>query len=324
MTSSFHQFSDTLVSFIAWWQKGMAHALPHYFVNLGYRTYSTFVENGDTQVLEKSILGLNKISSKKSNHTTDKATICLRRSEYHQLTVTLPKSASGRLTSALALKLNEASPINPSKIFYGFKKIGRDNHHNIILSVSLARRTTINKIIGNYQGLGSAISVVANPNNDLNDLYNIYTHQNNNKTRYKNLTAIIAIIGACLIASTGISRISEEKKTVLSLYERKLITSIKKSKKQSIRLAEHTSAKHSSRSYASFSAALMETLTRLPQSFIITSIKFDNTDFEIHGFIPNNQQIMLQTQFESTHFTPSDRPGYAKTKVFITKKEQSS
>ncbi len=299
-----------------WLLAGMRIWAPRRLREYRFAPKETIVEfDGSTNIntlgtVEKSLLGEQRLVREKQTDGDQPAVVVLQDSLIFETTIDLPAAARATLTDAIAMRLDEISPIPPEDASFAIGALRRSSLGRLEVEIAITKKSSINEAVKALAGKRVAsVGAGAGPSGKMK--YSFKALDNPAKGVLQQWPmAIAALMSALVLVTAAFNHRTSARIDALEAYETDLFQEARRLRSDTDQRAALAVIVPSLSRLRDVQDAINETAASLPESGIIDAISYANDVLQISGLTPlgrapENETLALRR-------SPSKYPGYEK------------
>ncbi len=261
-------------------------------------------------VVEKSLLGEQRLVREDGSSNDLPTTVALQDSLIFETMIDLPTAARATLTDAIAMRLDEISPIPPEDASFAIGALRKSNPGRLEVEIAIIKKSSINAAVKVLAGKRVAsVGAAADPSGKMK--YSFKTFGKPAKGALQQWPmAVAALMAALVILTVAFNHRTNAKIAALEIYETDLIREARRLRSDADQRAALAAIAPPLVSVRDLQDAINEAVEELPEDGVIDEISYANDALQITGFTPigsasKNATLLLRR-------APSDYPGYEK------------
>ncbi len=299
-----------------WQLAGMRVWAPRRLREYRFRPKETIIEfEGPTKkntlgVVEKSLLGEQRLVREKQSDGDRPIAVMLQDSMIFETMIDLPAAARTTLTDAIAMRLDEMSPIPPEDASFAIGAQRKSNPGRLEVEVAITKKSSINAAVKTLAGKRVVkVGAATSPSGKIKYTFKTFGKPTNGTLQHWPI-AVTALMAAFIFLTVAFNHRTSVRLAALETYETDLIREARRLRSDADQRAVLAAIAPPLIGIRDMQGAINETAAGLPEGGIVDKIIYANDALQVSGFTPlehtpENETLVLRR-------SPSKYPGYEK------------
>jgi hypothetical protein len=301
---------------LEWLLAGMRIWAPRRLREYRFTPTETIVEfDGSTTInmlgtVEKSLLGEQRLVGERRSPDDLPTTVTLQDSLIFETMIDLPAAARNTLTDAIAMRLDEISPIPPEDASFAIGALRKSNPGRLDVEVAITKKSSINAAVKVLAGKRvTSVGAAADATGKVKYSFKSFGKLANGTLQQWPI-AVAVLMAAFVLMAAAFNHRTSVKIAALEVYENDLISEARRLRMDADKRATLAAIAPTLTSLRDVQGAINEITADMPDGGIFNEISFANDALQISGLAPIASTP--ETATLTLQRTPSNYSGYEK------------
>ncbi|NOX95413.1 MAG: hypothetical protein GXP04_10085 [Alphaproteobacteria bacterium] len=299
-----------------WQRAGMRIWAPRRLREYRFMPKETIIEfDGSTNIstlgtVEKSLLGEQRLVGERGSPNDLPTTVTLQDSLIFETMIDLPTAARATLADAVAMRLDEISPIPPEDASFAIGALRKSNPGRLDVEVAITKKSSVNEAIKALAGRQvNNVGAAADATGKVKYSFKTFSKLANGALQQWPIAAAV-LVSVFIVLAAAFNHRASVKIAALEVYENDLISEARRLRADADKRATLAAIAPTLTSLRDVQGAINEITADIPDGGIINQISFANDALQISGLTPIGSAPKNATP--PLRRTPSAYPSYEK------------
>lgn len=308
---------EAIVRALNWVREGLGIFLPERIRQSGWRPRNRLIYlSSDLGIEQTHAIDVSRFGELRHSASETLPSlpthIALHQDNYFTTHLSLPAEAAGSFTKAVALRLNEISPIPPEDAAFAIGKVKTDAEGRANANIAITTKRKLQEASEQYGGDNvSAIGAAPNTNGALEFFFSRKNSGPSSITKHRFINAAL-VAASVLFLVIAVDAHQQRRLKMLSDHETQALSALRSLRPITSLFNEVDAAvlqTASGQPIYEVVNAIDDTLATLPHSAIVMRLQLSKDTLELNGLLPSEINASANS-FTNLLILPSDYPGF--------------